>query len=1043
MQAPNRPPCAAQAAFQTHTQEIPMRRTHLSSLRARRRGRLAAAIYMALLPAAFVSFPLMAQEQASAPATAEQEGEPQATQDATPATDDAETLDAVVVTGSRIRREPGFDGPAPVSTIDAEDIIAAGHTQISDVVNQLPGFTITQTNQTSNQYEVGNPGINALDLRGMGVQRTLTLVDGRRQVPSIPGTSGVDLSMIPSSLVERVEVVTGGASALYGADAVNGVANFILKRDFDGLEANVRYGNSSRWDMPSVTVDGLFGKNFAENRGNFTVYGFWEKQNGEVSGQDRPWTANGYPLYERASSADLRTITEGNRNFYDTHNANVVIGNCTSANWIDCLYTFSENGQLRRPELGPGGLVNLDTSNFPTSDTFLQQGRTNGGEYGGRYDNWFMTIPSDRQSVRGTLNFDFSDAARFFTNLTYSQSQSHTRNRELAAYGSGYEESVPYYSPFITQEMIDANGGAFTENISFARNFDQDFGLRTTDYERKLLQVVTGLEGDFELMSRPWSYSAYASYGRSQERVRAKNVAAIPRFYEGLNSTVDASGNPVCSGTWVWNGTEYVWTEPSAGCVAINPFAQLSQEMVDWLSYDTDWANTTMTQKVASAYASGGVFDLPGGEAQFLVGAEYRKEANDIGVAPQYDVDDPRYDPTLGVTATPLVGEYSVSEVFGELHLPILKGVAGAERLSLDLAGRISDYNIAGRTTTSKIGLEWAPIEDVTLRGTWGKAIRAPNIGELFTAGTVSGAWLYDPCNDYSLAYRTDNTEYTAANCAAISPSDTATYWQWLDVIYSGNEDLGPETAKTTTFGVVLRPRFIENLVISADYYDIDLSNVIAGLAPQTILNRCVDLASMDNQFCGLVTRNDTGDLVDVSVQQLNLAQSVARGVDINAAWFHQFGAGRMSIDLNLGRTLERIDVADADNPDDVWDNLEIFGTPKWKGTLRAGWSNEKFSAYWTVRGFSRMRASSSVTSAGYERVWAGSTFYNDLYARYQLTDNLALSAGMNNVFDRSPPRVPGAEAGGSNFNQGIAGTQAGLYDVIGRTFYLGLSFSL
>ena len=176
----------------------------------------------------------------------------------------------------------------------------------------------------------------------------------------------------------------------------------------------------------------------------------------------------------------------------------------------------------------------------------------------------------------------------------------------------------------------------------------------------------------------------------------------------------------------------------------------------------------------------------------------------------------------------------------------------------------------------------------------------------------------------------------------------------------------------------------------------------------------------------------------------MNLARSTARGVDINASWFHELsGAGRISLNLNLGRTLERIDYADSANPDDAWDNLGVFGTPKWKGSLTTGWSNQKFSAYWTLRGYSKQRASQRVTEENYERPWAGSTFYNDIYASYQITPKFNLSAGMNNMFDRAPPRVPGAEAGGTNFNQGIANTSSGLYDVIGRTFYVGLRVSL
>lgn len=1003
---------------------------HTRSFPLHRRGSLGLAIAAALLSAGGLAAPALAQEP------------PAEEQDATaPADASATTLDTMVVTGSRIRRDPGFEGPAPITLVDAETIRTSGHTQVADLMNQLPSFAVSQSDQTSNNPDVGNVGINALDLRGMGVQRTLTLVDGRRQVPSIPGTSGVDVSMLPASLIERVEVVTGGASALYGADAVNGVVNFILKKDFEGLQGGVRYGDSSRGDMGNWSADVLFGKNFGDNRGNVTLYGFWEKDNGEVSGQDRPWTRNGAPLYERRSSSDPYVITGSNRNFYDSPNANVVLGNCSSTNLIDCLYTFGPDGTLRRPELGPGGLVNHNTSTLVTGSDLLMYGRTNGGEYGGRYDNWFLSVPSDRRSVRSTVNFDFSDAVRLFGNLTYSESDSRSIGRSFATYGS---DVVPFSSPFITQEMIDANGGPFTQDINFARNFDNDIGRMRTDYERDLLQVVVGLEGDFEFLSRPWNYSSYLSYGRSGERIRSTNAVSYNRFAEGLNSTVDANGNPVCDGTWVWNGSAYDWAAPTAGCVAINPFAQLTPGMIDWMTYDTDWSDTTMTQKVASAYASGGIFDLPGGEVQFVVGAEYREESNDIGVIPQFNPDDPRYDPTLGSTGTPLVGEYDVREVFGEVHLPLLSGVTGAQRLSLDLAGRLSEYNLAGRTATSKIGLEWSPIDDVSLRGTWGKAIRAPNIGEMYTADSVSGLWVYDPCNDWSLVNRGDITDFTAANCAAIGPSDTATYWQWRDIVYSGNTELKPETAKTTTFGVVLRPSFIENLTVSADYYRIDLRGVIAGLDPQTILNRCVDLASLDNQFCDLVTRNETGDLAEVAVQQLNLSQSLARGVDINASWFHQMADGaRFTVGLSAGRNLQRTDVSDPEDPDDAWEYVGLFGTPKWKGSLRTGWSSERVGVTWTLRGVSRMRGGRNYTESNTERPWAGSTFYNDVYASYAFTPKLSVYGGLNNVFDRSPPHIPGAEAGGANFNQAISGYQAGLYDVIGRTWYMGLRFDM
>lgn len=205
-----------------------------------------------------------------------------------------------------------------------------------------------------------------------------------------------------------------------------------------------------------------------------------------------------------------------------------------------------------------------------------------------------------------------------------------------------------------------------------------------------------------------------------------------------------------------------------------------------------------------------------------------------------------------------------------------------------------------------------------------------------------------------------------------------------------------------------------------------------------------MDLASLDNQFCDLITRNETGDLVEVAVQQLNLSQALARGVDINANWFHQLdGGSRVTLDLSAGRSLQRTDVSDPENPDDAWEYVGLFGTPKWKGSLRTGWGNETFNVSWTLRGVSRMRGGRSYTEANTERPWAGSTFYNDLYASWQISPKVSIYGGLNNMFDRSPPYIPGAEAGGANFNQAISGYQAGLYDVIGRQYYAGVRFTM
>jgi len=1000
----------------------PSCRRHRSSS-VRRPRPLAVGIAIALISAGFHISPALAQEANEAQETREDQPTQQTKgQKEKDSGTEASTLDQVTVTGTRIRREGGVEGPAPMTVLNADQIRASGLTEIADVVNQQPSLAVTQTDQTSNL--AGNPGINALDLRGMGIQRTLVLVDGRRQVPSIPGTSAVDLSALPSSLIERVEIVTGGASALYGADAVTGVSNFILKKNFDGVDASVRYGNSSRGDMRRYSGDVLFGTNFADYRGNFTFYAFGEREPDTVSGQDRPWTAGGYPLY--VPSNGRFGISDGNRNIYNSPDAQVILGGTH--------YALTGDGQLRTPALGPGGYLNAGRLRDQSPAGLLGGLLTDGGEYGGRYDSWYLIVPSDRKAARASLNFDFSDSAKFFANVGYADTDSQAAGRLLSAYGT---DVVPADSPFITPEMIAAAGGSIDGGVNFARHFDEETGMGASHYRRKLLQAVIGLEGDFELLSRAWNYSAYYSNGRTREHVRDENVIAYDRWYLGLDSTSDTAGNPVCRSTL---------SDPGNGCVPINPFKRLTPEQVAYLQYTSDWSTSTMTQQVLSAYVGGGLFDLPGGELKLVVGGEYRKERNEIGAIPQYNPDSPLYDPSIGTLAVPLTGKYDVKEVFSEVHVPLLRDKPFAKRLALDMAARASDYSTSGRTVTNKFGLEWAPIDDIGFRGTYGKAVRAPNIGEMFTAMSVGGLWITDPCNTYNLANRTDRTQYTAANCAQLNPADTTTYWLWRDIISKGNLDLEPETAKTTTFGVVLRPRFLENLTVTADYYRIDLRGAIDTFPAQTIINKCVDAPTLDNIFCPLVTRDADGNLLEVVTQKLNLSKYVTRGVDIGLHYRHDLtqhwggNAGTISFDMDYGRLFNRDYTLDPDQPDEVTSFAGVFGAPTWKGVTRTSWSNDKAGVAWTLRHFSKMRNGTQITDEQYEKVWAGSVFYSDFSGWFRLRSGLDLIGGVSNAFDRAPPRVPGAESGGANFELGY---KAGVYDVIGRTYYAGLRLSL
>lgn len=937
---------------------------------------------------------------------------------------DDDTSGDVLVTGSRIRRD-AKDSPSPVAVVTAAEIRSVGSQQITDVVNQLPALAITQTNQTSNL--AGNAGINALDLRGMGTQRTLVLVDGHRQVPAIPGTSAVDLSNIPSSLVERVEVVTGGASALYGADAVAGVANFILKKNYQGLESNVRYNASTRNDMNQYGFDLLAGTNFADNRGNVTFYTFYDNQPEGINGADRPWTAQGYPYYGKTKSAPKYTIYDGNYNIYSSNSAQLILNKQ--------LYAVAADGALRAPNLGSQGFLNPQQVNMAnTSEALGTLLAGAGSEYHGRYDGWLLSVPSERFSTRLASHYDFSEAFKLFGNVSFARNFSTAAYAPLTAFGY---DAVPADSPYITSQMITAAGGTVPSGgINFARRV-LEVGTPETQYRRKMLQAVAGAEGDFRLLAHNWNYTAYYSYGRSEQQVRDFNSTSYARWYQGLESTTDARGNPICRSTL---------TSPNDGCVPINPFVTLTQSMINYIQYTSSWAKSVMTQQVASGYVSGGLFDLPGGAVQAVIGAEYRKERNDIGVAAEYNAASPRYDPTLGVTQMPLIGNYSVKEAYGELHAPILRATPFFDTLSVDGAVRLSDYSTAGRTTTWKVGGEWAPIRDIRFRATYGQAVRAPNIGELFTASSIGGMWVTDPCNAYNLANRITRTQYTAANCAAIKPTDLSNYWIYRDIISKGNLALKPETARTLTVGAVLQPRFIPGLSLTIDYYDIDLRDAIDAFGAQTLIDKCVDQPSLSNVFCSLVTRDAGNNIKSVVTQKLNLAQYLTRGIDFGLNYstdLERFGlgagAGNLSFNANYTRLLNRRYTLDPSDPNTITEYRGVFGSPTWKGVIRTTYSQPNWGTTWTLRHFSPMKAATTITSAKYDPVFTPNVFYNDFFGWVKLTRNIELSGGLNNAFDRKPPRIPGAEAGGANFELSY---QAGVYDVIGRTLFVGLRFT-
>lgn len=726
----------------------------------------------------------------------------------------------------------------------------------------------------------------------------------------------------------------------------------------------------------------------------------------------------GTPLYVRQPDGTYR-LTDDNRQIYDLGTTVVQLGGATN------FYTFNPDGSPRPVVLGPGGILN------PTAGDFAQY-RTDGGEFGGRYDDWALVVPSERYTVAASGNYQINDDLRLFGDVTYSHTDSRGIYRAYSSYGY---DVLSAGNPFITPEMVALNGAPIG-SLAFARRFNE-LGLQETRYDRGMYQVTVGLEGSFPAWGgRRWDWVAHYSIGETEQDVTIRNATAVDRYFLALDAVSDGAGGAACAST--------LFVDPSNGCVPLNPFRTLTSDVINYLQYDTSPATHTLEQRVFSAYATGDLFDLPAGAVQGVLGIEYRKERNDIQATPEYDPDHALFDPGIGVTQRGLSGGYSVSEVFSELRVPLLRDLPMAEDLSFEGAIRFSDYSTAGETTAYKAALNWQPVRDLRFRTTYGQAVRAPNISELYSPEQAGGAWLADPCNYWDVVNRISRTEFTQPNCATIAPDNVNTYWQWLDVNSRGNEDLDVETATTFTAGVVIQPRILPGFSLTVDYFEIDLEDAIGAFDAQTIMYKCVDAASLNNQFCDLVNRDPaTGNLISVNVQQLNLSRFATRGLDLEVNYRVDLAdlglgdnSGSLSVNAVYTRLYERSFTLDPTDASTHSETSGLFGSPKWKGAVLTSYSNGPWTLNWNLRHVSPMRPGSHVTADLYDVHQTDHVFYSDFYAGYDVNEQVSVFGGLRNAFDEAPPRLPGAEAGGANFEFGY---QAGVYDVIGRTFYVGL----
>ncbi len=881
-------------------------------------------------------------------------------------------LEEVTVTASRLR-QTGFEAPTPVTVLQAADMQVRGTTNVADIINEVPAFTPTLTPQ-STVLNTRQNGVNGLDLRGLGMNRNLILVNGRRHVP-FDEFGIVDINAIPSIAVERIEIVTGGASAAWGSDAVSGVVNIIYDKDLDGTKFEAQYGESAQGDAENKRLSGAFGSYFSDDRGHFMIAVDYFKNNGIPEAKVRDWVRKHPGVLVNPLDTGPN---DGIPQFIIRNDATLFLASPNGVTLPLGLPTdnleFLPNGTAIPRALGiPGG--NLMQGG---SGSFLP-------------DRNALDIPLERQSALGTLDYQFNDHVRFFSEASYSKSESSGPVVDAFTFGLPIFSGNPFL-PASVQETMNNTGVPF---LVLFRTFEE-FPPITSVNENQNKRIVLGLDGKID---DNWWWEAYYQYGKAEFSNDQANNLLPANLALAANAVLDPlTGETVCA-------ANAGGASGAPGCVPINLFGKgsPSQAAIDYITA-TGMAFTKLKQQVVSASIGGEIFEGWAGPVAATFGAEYRDESLDRTVDDNND--NFRF---LITNAQPLSGDFNVKELFTEVLVPL---ISGSQELNFNGAVRWAKYSTVGSAVSWKGGLVYQPTTSWMFRGSVSRDIRAPSIGETFLKTLL----LFDDVTN----------PWTGGR-------------DFIQVFNTGNENLTEERAITKTFGVVWSPTQAD-FQISVDWYNINLEDGIGSITNQDIVNRC---AAGAEEFCSLIESAPDMTITRITNKLLNLGTFNVEGLDFAANYRLSVGKGSFGLNF-LGNYLIKKEVApQGAEPVDVVGEMRFnsnanFGAPRWKARLGASYDQGPWGLYGQVR---------SISAGKYNPNWGpeqlspednsiGAQYYFDLSAYYRFKisglKNLELYGGVSNLLDRNPPVVP------VDFISNLA-TNPTHYDVIGRRFYMGI----
>ncbi|MEI4509368.1 TonB-dependent receptor [Sphingopyxis sp. CCNWLW253] len=924
---------------------------------------------------------------------------PVAAQDDSPVSQEppaASTSDVseITVTGTRVIRD-GYEAPTPTTVLGAEEINKKAPANLADFVNQLPSLSGSVNPRSySAAISLGSAGINALNLRALGSNRTLVLLDGRR-VAASTASGLVDINTIPQALVKRVDVVTGGASADWGSDAVAGVVNFVLDKDFTGIKGTIQGGVTTYGDDRNYNVSLAAGTRFADGRGHIMVSAEIAHNEGIAGNGERDWY-NGAKIFANPNY----TATNGQPQLLAL--PNVGFTTATPGGIIT-------SGLLAGTYFGPGGTPTRLNYGSIVSGNFMAGGDWRYADFGESGD---LDPRLSRQSIFGAASFQATDHLEVYLEGSYSRATSRAASTDQFNFGS---YTIQPDNAFIPASIASQNASSFRLGT-----LHSDLGPIIARTKRSSLRLVAGAKGDFEALGTDWKWDVSGQKSVTHADASTR-ITVTANLLNAIDSVRSPTGAIVCRSAL---------TNPSNGCVPYNVFGTgvNSQAAVDYVLGNA-FLNSKLTQDVYAATLHGDPFSTWAGPVSLALGVEHRREAisgrvdalDAASLATSVANNAARIPPYFAGNYLPTFGSYHVTEGFVEVVVPLAKA------LDFNGAVRATDYSTSGYVTTWKAGLTYKPVDDVTFRITRSRDIRAPNLSELYQAAGAAAAAVNDPFRGNALVQTFQVT--------------------------SGNPNLKPERADTLGLGVVVEPRFIPGFALSVDYYNIDIKDAISTVNAAAVVDQCFE---GNTAFCSQITRNDAGVIASIGVVPVNVAKQISRGIDFEASYRRPLFDGSLTLRFLGTRFLKSY------SNDGITAATDLVGTngtsgslrtslPKFRYTATIGYDRDPFSVLLTARGFSAGKINTSYiecTSSCPASTVAHPTIndnhmpgaiYFDASMSVDISNQLEAFLAVDNIANKDPYQMPYGPTIGAN----PISVNPVLYDVLGRTFRMGVRFKL